>query len=262
MQEKFKSEGKCLYCEKMYAKSGINRHLATHLKEKAAKGKFGKSFLVKVEPEKSFVPEPYFLSLWIDGETDMDTFDHFLRYIWLECCGHESEFEDLTIKTDDEIQNTMNNLIMGGKIEEFLQIVISFEAERKVSMSNEAKNVFRKGRILDYNYDFEDTTSLVITVMEEYPVKADSEIELLSRNEPLSIMCSVCEIIPATLICTADTHLGKTIFCPQCAEKHSKTCSDFDDYAARAVVNSPRKGKCCYTGGSIDIERDGVYQLK
>jgi hypothetical protein len=262
MQVKYKSEGKCLFCGKTFAKAGINRHLATHLKERAVKGKPGKSFLVKVEPEKSLVPYPYFLSLWVDGETHMDSLDHFLRDVWLECCGHESEFEDLTIKTDRETQNMINNLLMEGKIEELLQIAISFEAKRKVSMSNKTKSVFRKGRILDYNYDFEDSTALVITVMEEYSVKADSEIILVSRNEPLSIMCSDCRMMPATLICTADTHLGETMFCPQCAEKHAKTCEAFDDYAARAVVNSPRMGKCAYIGGMIDTERDGVYQLK
>jgi hypothetical protein len=30
MQEKIKSEGKCLFCGKTFDKAGINRHLATH----------------------------------------------------------------------------------------------------------------------------------------------------------------------------------------------------------------------------------------
>ena len=261
MQNKIKSEGKCLFCGKIYSKSGINRHLAAHLKEKAAKGVPGKSFLVKVEPDKSLVPYPYFLCMWIDGETCMNTIDGFLRDIWLECCGHESEFEDLTKTADNNISNFLNQLIVEERFEELLEIIISIKMKKKVSMSDEAKDVFQKGRILDYHYDFEDTTTLVITVMEEYPVKADSEIVLLSRNEPLDIMCCDCEKIPATLICTSETHLGKTLFCPQCAEKHSKTCKDFDDHAARAVFNSPRSGKCQYVGGMIDKERDGVYKM-
>ena len=28
------------------------------------------------------------------------------------------------------------------------------------------------------------------------------------------------------------------------------------------VVNSPRMGECGYEGGSIDLERDGVYKMK
>jgi hypothetical protein len=260
MQEKYKSEGKCLFCGKTFAKSLINSHLATHLKAKAAKGDPGKSFLVKVEPDKKLVSNPYFLSLWIDSETDMETLDGFLRNIWMDCCEHESEFKDLTIKGDSDIQSTINKLIMDGKLEELLQIISHYEAERKVTMFDIAEQIFRKGRILDYNYDFEDTTTLVITVFEEYPVKADSEIVLLSRNEPLAIMCSDCGKMPATLICTAYNCVD-ALFCEKCAEKHGKTCSDFDDDAARAVVNSPRMGKCVYIGGSIDKERDGVYKM-
>jgi hypothetical protein len=52
MQEKLTSEGKCLFCGKIFAKVGINRHLATHLKEMVATGKSGCSFLVKVETNK------------------------------------------------------------------------------------------------------------------------------------------------------------------------------------------------------------------
>ena len=31
-------------------------------------------------------------------------------------------------------------------------------------------------------------------------------------------------------------------------------------YSCMPVVNSPRMGECGYTGGSIDLERDGVYK--
>ena len=33
-EEKLKSEGKCLFCEKTFSKAGINRHLQTHLEGK------------------------------------------------------------------------------------------------------------------------------------------------------------------------------------------------------------------------------------
>ena len=92
MQEKIKSTGRCYFCSKTFAKASIHRHLATHLKEKTATGSPGSSFFVKVEPHKRMDSFPYFLSLWIDGETKMNDFDLFLRHIWLECCGHLSEF--------------------------------------------------------------------------------------------------------------------------------------------------------------------------
>ena len=98
MKNYFNLKGKCLFCGKTLTQTGINRHLATHLKEKSAKGNSGKSFLVKVETSKRRAPTPYFLSLWIDGETEMQTLDRFLRDIWLECCDHQSDFR----KTQDE----------------------------------------------------------------------------------------------------------------------------------------------------------------
>jgi len=226
MQEKLKSEGRCFFCGEMFAKAGIDRHLATHLNEIAKSGNVGKSFLVKVETNKRWGSTPYFLSLWVDGETTMKTIDTFLRDIWLECCGHLSEFDG-------------------------------------VGMAKKAGNVFIKGLQIGYEYDFGSTTSLTLTVVDEYPVKAAEKILLLSRNEPLEIMCSICKKAPAAQICTVcmDDD-GEAMFCNKCAKKHEKECEDFADYAAMPVVNSPRMGTCAYEGGIIDKARDGVFVLK
>ena len=55
---------------------------------------------------------------------------------------------------------------------------------------------------------------------------------------------------------------GTGFFCDDCAEKHTKECEDFADYAEMPVVNSPRMGECAYDGGTIDTERDGVFVKK
>jgi len=219
MQEKIKSEGVCLFCGKTFAKAGINKHLITHLDEIAKSGQAGKSFLVKVETDKCWGATPYFLSLWVDGSTTMKTIDKFLRDIWLECCGHLSKFDG-------------------------------------AAMSKKAENVFATGMKLDYEYDFGSSTLLTLTVMGEYPVKADKKIVLLSRNEPLQTVCSICGKAPATQICSVCIDDYLSVFCDKCAKKHAKECEDFDDYASMSVVNSPRMGVCGYEGGSIDTERD------
>ena len=225
MQEKIKSEGKCFFCGKTFAKAGINRHLVTHLEEKAKGEKSGRSFLVKVETDKSWGTTPYFLSLWIDGETTLKTIDKFLRDIWLECCGHLSKFED-------------------------------------AGMERKAKEVFEKGLLIDYEYDFGSSTLLTLAIADEYPMKADKKIVLLSRNEPLKIVCSLCGKAPATQICSVCMYDEDAQFCDKCAKKHAKTCEDFADYASIPIVNSPRMGVCAYEGGSIDKERDGVFVMK
>ena len=263
MQEKLISEGKCLFCGKTFAKAGINRHLATHFKEKAETGKAGNSFLVKVETNKRWGNTPYFLSLWIDGETKMKDLDEFLRYIWLECCGHMSAFRNLKLQTFRggmfDVMDAYDYLEQGNvaKYEKIME-----ENRGEVPMSRKAKSALYKGLVLDYEYDFGSSTELTITVVDEYPVKADKKIVLLSRNEPLQIMCSICKKVPATQLCSICMYEKEAEFCNTCAKKHAKKCKDFAEYAAMPVVNSPRMGVCAYNSGRIDVERDGVFILK
>jgi hypothetical protein len=155
----------------------------------------------------------------------MKSLDKFLREIWLECCGHLSKFDG-------------------------------------AGMTKKAKDVFSKGLEMDYEYDFGSSTLLTLVVIDEYLIKADEKIVLLSRNEPLEIMCSLCKKAPATQICTVCMYEEAAEFCDKCAPKHAKKCEDFADYAAMPVVNSPRMGVCGYEGGTIDTERDGVFVLK
>ena len=51
-------------------------------------------------------------------------------------------------------------------------------------------------------------------------------------------------------------------FCEDCIPIHEEECEGFTDYASLPVVNSPRMGECGYTGGSIDVERDGVFKME
>lgn len=217
-----KSEGKCCFCGKTYTKAGFSKHLVTHLKDLETKpSKI--SYHIKIEAG------PYFLHLLIDGEKKLVDFDTFLRNIWLECCGHLSGFSD----------NTGEEIGMGKKI----------------------KAAFKNAEKLRYEYDYGSTTELDISILAEYNVETKEGIKLLSRNEPLAIMCSTCEKEPATQLCQAHMYEGNAIFCDKCSEKHEEECADFADYAATPIVNSPRCGICGYEGGTIDTERDGVYQL-
>jgi hypothetical protein len=275
MHEKLKSEGKCLFCGKTFAKAGINRHLATHLKEKVKSGEPDKSFFVKIETNKKWGSSPYFLSLWIDGEAKMKDLDNFLRGIWLECCGHMSAFRDPQAalyggemaefddedEDEDEDEGEDDDEEDDDEDEDEDDDFFGYEDEDDVPMSSKAKNVLYKGLELEYEYDFGSSTELTVTVMDEYPVKAEKTIVLLSRNEPLKIMCNTCDKAPATQICTTCVYEGPAMFCDKCAKKHAKKCEDFVEYASMPVVNSPRAGVCGYDGGTIDTERDGVFDM-
>lgn len=257
-----KSEGRCLYCGQLFSKQAINRHLQKHLTEKIKESKPGKSFLVKVETNPKWGSGPYFLSLWVDSKAVMEDIDSFLRKIWLECCGHMSAFSNPKARQKNNMWDLFEaqQLLMKGKKAAYEKMME--DANGEVPMNRKIHAVFSKGVKLNYEYDFGSTTSLQLTVVDEFPVQADKSVVLLSRNEPLEIICESCGKAPAVKLCTVCAGYSESAFCTKCARQHAKTCPDFADYAAMPVVNSPRMGVCGYDGGNIDKERDGVYAKK
>ncbi|MEJ7779529.1 MAG: hypothetical protein WKF68_08055 [Daejeonella sp.] len=260
--DKLKSEGKCLYCNETVSKLYINRHLQKHLADKTLINKPGRSFLLKVQTNPDWGNTPYFLSLWIDGQILMDEFDQFLRDIWLECCGHMSSFTNPKNRGrgagmfDFEEAHEMFDK---GQIKEYEKIMEEINGE--VPMSRKAELALYRGLKLVYRYDFGSTTELELSILDEYPVKADKAIVLLSRNEPPELLCEHCDKEAAKEICmVCFGSQDEGIFCVKCAKKHAKTCDDYADYAAMPVVNSPRMGVCGYGGGRIDVKRDGIFK--
>lgn len=219
--------------------------------------------MVKVESDPKWSSSSYFLSLWIDGKAAMEDIDGFLRNIWLECCGHMSAFTNPKNRQQGGgIWNFFEaeELLAKGKLKQYEKLMEDTSGE--VPMSRKAEKVLDKGLKLRYEYDFGSSTMLVLTVVEEYPVRADEEVVLLSRNEPLEWLCDTCKKETATQICTVHGWDEDSLFCGKCAKKHAKECEDFKEYAAMPVVNSPRMGVCAYEGGAIDAERDGVFVKK
>lgn len=212
-----KSEGKCVFCQQVYTKSGISRHLEMHLKKQDIADR-KKSFHLRVEAK------PYFLNLLMDGDTPLAELDDFLRAIWLECCGHLSQFS------------------IG-------------RWNQELRLSQKARRVFEKGTKIWYAYDFGSTTELDIKCLSVHPIATKEDIRLLSRNEPFVFFCDNCKKKPANLLCTVHWDGSDMFFCEACAEKHYEVCDDAE-YAMMPIVNSPRMGVCGYEGGRIDLDRD------
>ncbi len=226
MEQEIKSEGKCLFCEQIFSQNGIGKHLAKHLAEmeKTDVEKNGNNYChVCVDANEMF------LHLLVKGSITMKSIDTFLRDIWLECCGHLSNFGH-------------NNF--------------------EVGMSNHAEDIFQSKVKIYHEYDYGDTTRIDLRAMSRYCLNLNDNIVLLSRNEPLNILCGACKKQPAVNICTVCNYDEYSFFCERCSDKHAEECDDFSDYANMPVVNSPRMGICGYTGGVIDKERDGTYQIR
>ncbi|KAF0237596.1 MAG: hypothetical protein FD181_1834 [Prolixibacteraceae bacterium] len=226
MEQEIKSEGRCLYCDTLFSQSEIGKHLAKHIAamEKENPGKIVSNY-VHVEVEAGEM----FLQLLVKGDTTMKTIDGFLRDIWLECCGHLSGF--------------------GHK-------------NFKIKMKDKVEDVFLPKIKIYHDYDYGTTTRVFLNAKKQYQLNLKDKIILLSRNEPLKVMCSLCKKKPAINICSVCWYEGAALYCAQCSAKHAEKCEDFEDYAKMPVVNSPRMGECGYSGGSIDLERDGTYREK
>ncbi|MBC7554586.1 MAG: hypothetical protein H7257_11475 [Taibaiella sp.] len=236
------SVGKCFFCNVEYKKAGISKHLNTHL-AKENKGEGNKtSFHIRIDYDPSMAGF-FFLNLWVDGDSYLSDIDDFLRKIWLECCGHMSAF---TNAKDGERYSMYE--------------INDMESDMDDCMNSAIKNIFTKGTKLKYEYDSGNTTTLILKVLERLPVEVPGGIILLSRNEPLEIMCEVCKSAPAVTMCT--TCYDPNTFCTKCAKKHAMKCEDFEEYSSLPVVNSPRMGICAYYGGTIDNQRDGVFVKK
>jgi hypothetical protein len=236
MKEKtIESKGQCTYCKETFDQKGMSKHLAKHLKTMSAeKPSRDKSFHIRVEDG------PYFLDLLMDTDAPLDYLDDYLRAIWLECCGHISTMMDKSKKYEFNYDD--DDAIIGE------------------DMSQTAKQFFRKGQKIKYEYDMGSTTQLEITVLDEYSVLAKEGIQLLSRNEPLKLLCELCDKKPAFKICSIHEWNEPSMFCKTCIPIHKKECEDFADYAAMPMCNSPRMGVCGYEGGQIDKKRDVAWK--
>jgi hypothetical protein len=217
------SRGKCQYCSEEIAKSGMTRHLAKC--EKRAKviqdandGKQLEETLWHVRVQAAH-DKDFWLDLEMRGSATLEKLDAYLRAIWLECCGHLSQF-------------TVGS--WGG---------------HEVGKARKADDVFTKESTLEHLYDFGTTSETVIQVIGLREGKATTKhpIVLMSRNNMPVMECNECDK-PATHLCVeclieAD-RAGTWLLCDEHAETHPHT-----EYGEPVpLFNSPRMGMCGYDG--------------
>ncbi|MDR0682647.1 MAG: hypothetical protein LBG15_12515 [Dysgonamonadaceae bacterium] len=64
-------------------------------------------------------------------------------------------------------------------------------------MNQKVNEVFYKELKSNYEYNFGSSTALLLHIVEEYSVKTNKGIVLLSRNEPLELLYDICKKEPA-----------------------------------------------------------------
>lgn len=158
----------------------------------------------------------YWLQLEMDGTATLKHLDQYLRAIWLECCGHLSQFT-----TDG----------WGGK----------------VAFGRKAADVLQPGSELTHIYDFGTESVTLIRAIAARAGKRTSPhpIALMARNATPLYPCQECGAA-ATHLCQECQYEDEQpgLLCDAHVEGHPHV-----DYGEPfPLVNSPRIGLCGYAG--------------
>jgi hypothetical protein len=172
----------------------------------------------------------YYWGYWLDIEMNADCklslFDQFLREIWLECCGHMSQFN---------INDFHYVMPYDGSFE-----IWEHEGDMDIKLTDAITEGVSE---FNYEYDFGTTTYLKIKVVEKREGKRNKKgLRLLARNEAPEWKCAKCDQ-PATEICVFCLYENGDAYCEEHKDGHG--C---DEEYFLSVVNSPRTGECGYDG--------------
>jgi hypothetical protein len=159
----------------------------------------------------------FWIDLEVRGSATLKDIDAYLRGIWLECCGHLSQFS------------------VGGW------------SGREIAKQRRVDAVFRGDIELTHIYDFGTSSETRIKAMGQrsgVPISA-RPMALMARNLMPETICIECDQ-PATHLCMECLIEEETqgTLCEKHAQNHPH-----EDYGEPiALVNSPRLGMCGYYG--------------
>jgi hypothetical protein len=209
--------GICSYCGEEVAKQSIGKHLEKCAKRQAAvtvaTGTAETLFYLRAE---CAFHKGFFLDLEVRGSATLEDIDKYLRAIWLECCGHMSEF--------------------------------AYEAWRDtIDSSRKVESVFKTRKQVTHLYDMGSTSETTLRVVAERKAAPTTPrpLVLMVRNKIPETECDECEKPSCWMCneCLAEEGEWVTL-CDDCLEPHGH----MTDYAPTLLVNSPRLGMCGYTG--------------
>lgn len=217
------SRGRCAFCGYETSKGAISRHLASCTERQAAVVKAEQS---KRTAEKLYhlrVQDAYSSDFWLDlevrGSATLNHIDSYLRAIWLECCGHLSQFS------------------VGGW------------GGHEIGKQRRVEAVFQDGVEVTHIYDFGTSSETRLKAVGQRtgaPLSA-KPITLMARNLMPEALCAECGKAATKLCeqCLIDEQEWRT-FCDAHAESHEEVHNDYGEPVQ--LFNSPRVGMCGYEG--------------
>lgn len=224
-------KGMCRACNYVGTKASMTKHQSTCPKRQASPTQGAKSKPREVFRLRVSGGGPFWLDIEAAADATLNDIDGFLRGIWLECCGHLSEF---TIGPEPDWAEDAWDMNPKPK-------------RGKKAAPPQLSELLAVGQKFGYTYDMGSSTDLELTVQAKEMTSGSAKVVLLARNLPPVWKCIECGQ-PATMLNSweydDDTGLP-LMYCDDHAE-------DVDEEALLPIVNSPRMGVCAYEGGNLD----------
>ncbi len=170
------SKGKCYYCNNIYTKSGMTRHLNSCAAKREIIGKSLTGdlsldqgyFALKIQDDDR---EDYWMQILIRADATLKTLDDFLRGIWMECCGHTSCFDIGWYTFESGIADEASQ-----EMDEF---------DRIFGMDIRLSRLFSPDSEAAYTYDYKTSSRLSLKVMEYVEAATGlGVVEIMARNLP------------------------------------------------------------------------------
>ena len=220
MAQEDRPKGTCAFCGEEMTRGGMARHLRACPEREAAIEAANQTSRKKQAIYHLQVQDAwqgfFWLHLEMNGNAPLAALDSYLRAIWLECCGHLSQFS-----------------IGGWRGDE-------------IPMSRPARQVFEVGLELTHIYDFGTSSETLVKVADVRQGKPLTvhPIYLMARNHAMEFVCMDCDN-PAEWLCMECVYEEKSgMLCEEHAEAHPHHEYEY----MLPVVNSPRMGMCGYAG--------------
>jgi hypothetical protein len=199
-------------------KGGLSRHLSSCAKRQeaiaGAKGKAEHVFHLQVQDAYS---SDFWLHLEMPASATLKDLDNYLRAIWLECCGHLSQFS------------------FGGW------------GGGEIGMSRKLDKIFPADQPLTHIYDFGSSSETLVKFVGERDGSRLTKhpVMLMARNNSPEVVCMECDET-GTYLCMECLYEDDVsgILCAKHVKDHPH-----DNYGEPLeLVNSPRMGMCGYDG--------------
>ncbi|MFP4395096.1 MAG: hypothetical protein ACLFTI_07505 [Anaerolineales bacterium] len=221
MAREDRPKGTCAFCGQEMTRGGMARHLRACPEREAAIEAANQTSRKQQAIYHLQVQDAwqgfFWLHLEMNGNAPLKALDAYLRAIWLECCGHLSQFS-----------------IGGWRGDE-------------IPMSRLAHQVFEVGLELMHIYDFGTSSETLVKVVDVRQGKplTGHPIYLMARNHAPEITCMECDQ-PAEWLCMECLyeHNQSGMLCEEHAAEHPHHAYG----ELMPVVNSPRMGMCGYCG--------------